>query len=74
MTWSGQGTCLEVQWLRPSYAGDVGWIPGQGTKTPHAKGQLAHVLQLLSLRQSPHITARQKPARHSPMHGWWLQP
>ena len=32
-----------------SNTGDVGWIPGQGTKIPHATGQLAHVLQLLSL-------------------------
>ena len=25
----------------PSYAGDAGWIPGQGTKIPHAMGQLS---------------------------------
>ena len=33
------GTSLEVQWLRlpASNAGDVGLIPGQGTKTPHAE-------------------------------------
>ena len=35
---SGLGTFLMVQWLRPmpSNAGDVGSIPGQGTKIPHA--------------------------------------
>ena len=25
----------------PSNAGEVGWIPGQGTKIPHAMGQLS---------------------------------
>ena len=48
-----------------SNAGDVGSIPGQGTKIPHAAGQLspratttepvhsrAHVLQLLSWRSA----------------------
>ena len=34
--------------------GVVGWIPGQGTKIPHAKGQLAHVLQLPSLCSRAH--------------------
>ena len=36
----------------PSNAGHVGSIPGQGTinKIPHAAGQLAHALQLWSLR------------------------
>ena len=35
-----EGTCLMVQWLRlpASNAGDVGSIPGQGTKIPHASG------------------------------------
>ena len=34
-----QGTSLAVQWLRPcaSIAGDIGSIPGQGTKIPHVK-------------------------------------
>ena len=32
----------------PSNAGDIGSIPGWGTNIPHAMGQLAHVLQLLS--------------------------
>ena len=38
-----------VQWLSPpANAGRVGSIPGQGTKIPHAKGQLSppHVPQL----------------------------
>ena len=34
---SNPGTCLVVQWLRLcSNAGDVGSIPGQGAKIPHA--------------------------------------
>ena len=31
-----------------SNAGDVGLIPGQGTKSPHASGQLSSAPQLLS--------------------------
>ena len=38
----------------PSNAGDVGSIPGQGIKIPHAAGQL-----------SPHATTREKPAYHN---------
>ena len=30
----------------PSTAGDVGLIPGQGTKILYAAGQLSHMLQL----------------------------
>ena len=35
-----QGTSLAVQWLRPcvSIAGDIGSIPGQGTKIPMSNG------------------------------------
>ena len=33
---------------QPCNAGDVGLIPGQGTKITHASGQLSHVPQLLS--------------------------
>ena len=58
---------------QPSNAGDVGSIPGRGTKIPHAAGQLspratnyrAHacsgalVLQLE--RENPHVTTREKP-------------
>ena len=36
------GTSLVVQWLNlPSNAGNVGSIPGQGTKMPHAAGHLS---------------------------------
>ena len=38
----------------PSNAGDAGSILGQGTKIPHATGQL-----------SPHATTREKPGRHN---------
>ena len=41
-------------------AGDMGWIPGQGTKFPYAKGQLAHVMQLLSLRSRAHTPQRER--------------
>ena len=56
----------------PSNAGDTGSIPGQGTKIPHATGQLsphattaepmhpvAHVPQLE--RENLHTTIREKP-------------
>ena len=36
-TW--RGTPLVVQWLRICNAGDVGSIPGRGTKIPHSTGQ-----------------------------------
>ena len=50
----------------PSNAGDVGSIPGQGTKVPHASGQLspcsrAHAPQL----ESPRAATREKPVRLS---------
>ena len=46
------GIFLMIQWLRdfsddsvvknmPSNAGNTGTIPGQGTKVPHAMGQLS---------------------------------
>ena len=59
----------------PSRAGDVGSIPGQGTKIPHAAGQLslcatttelsflnerAHVPQL---ERSPHATTKTQAAK-----------
>ena len=56
----------------PSNTGDAGLIPGQGTKIPHAMGQLsprttttepvcpgARMPQLE--RQNPHATTREKP-------------
>jgi len=33
------GTSLVVQCNEPCNAGDMGSIPGQGTKIPHAEGQ-----------------------------------
>ena len=60
----------------PSNAGDVGSIPGRGTKSPHAPEQLsphatstepmchnyrAHMPQL---KRSLHATTREKPACH----------
>ena len=53
----------------PSNAGDVGSIPGWGTKIPHAMGQLrphAATTQPVRARapqlESPCATAREKPA------------
>ena len=47
-----RATFLAVQWLRSAFnAGDMGSIPGPGTKIPHAVGQL-----------SPHATTREKPS------------
>ena len=43
----------------PYNAGDMGSIPGQGTKIPHATGQLspcATTTELARLNQSPHAT------------------
>jgi len=37
----GKGTYLVVQWLRIHHATDVGSIPGQGNKVPHAVEQLS---------------------------------
>ena len=36
-----QETSLVVQWLRIRLAGDVGSMPGQETKIPHAEAQLS---------------------------------
>ena len=45
-----RATFLAVQWLRSAFnAGDMGSIPGPGTKIPHAVGQLSSGPQLLSL-------------------------
>ena len=56
----------------PSNAGDTGSIPGQGTKIPHAMGQLsphATTTELMCLNerarvpqlQSPHTTTGENP-------------
>ena len=44
----------------PSNAGDVSSIPGQGTKIPHAEGQL-----------SPHATTREPVCRNYRAHVLW---
>ena len=65
----------------PSNAGDVGLIPGQGTKIPHAAGQLsprattteparlnerAHVLQATELtRSGPHVPQLERENPHA---------
>ena len=54
----------------PSNAGDVGSIPGRGTKIPHAAGQLslratATELAHLNERENPHATTREKPAHRN---------
>ena len=50
----------------PSNAGDAGSIPGQGTKIPHATGQLS----LRATTNEPahsgaHATTREKLVRHN---------
>ena len=55
------GTSLVVQWLGP-LTGDMGLIPGQGTKIPHAEGQLKPVH--LNYRAYMLVT-RQKPMCHN---------
>ena len=65
----------------PPNAGDASSIPGQGTKIPHAAGQLslrATTTELAHLNQSPHAasyrahalwtpcaTTRKEPAHHN---------
>ena len=62
----------------PANAGGVGWIPGQGTKIPHVRGNQAHVAPLPSLHaatktlhaatkaQHRQIKDQQKPTQPSP--------
>ena len=49
-----------------SNAGDVGLIPGQGTKSPHALGQLSPAPQLLS-------PGNLEPSRATPREAGMLQ-
>ena len=60
----------------PSNAGDVGLIPGQGTKVPHATGQLSpHATTTEPTppgdctsqleRENPHATTREEPEPHN---------
>ena len=55
----------------PSSAGDMGSIPGRGTKIPHAAGQVSPVPQLLSPRapqlQSPRATNYRAHVLWSPL-------
>ena len=45
----------------PSNAGDVGSMPGQGTKILHATGQLSLHMQLLSLCALDPVCPRLRP-------------
>ena len=55
----------------PASAGDTGSIRGQGTKIPHASGQLSpRVLQVLRLTlQSPSSATREQPPLDTPRGG-----
>ena len=44
-----------VQWLRIHFARDVGFIPGWGTKIPHAMGQL---IPWVTTREPKHCNKR----------------
>ena len=60
----------------PSSAGDMGSIPGRGTKVPHAAGQLSPRITTTEPtrcgvcarqleRENLHATTREKPTRHN---------
>ena len=59
----------------PSNVGDVGSIPGRGTRIPHAAGQLSPCTAtreptrsgacMPQLEGSPYATTREKPAHHN---------
>ena len=52
----------------PSNAGDTGSIPGQGTKIPHATGQLSlhtTTTELACPRACTPQLEKRKPARHN---------
>ena len=61
---SNLGTCLVVQWLRLcSSAGDVGSIPGQGAKIPHAswtKNQNINYIITNSIKTSKMVHIKKK--------------
>ena len=56
----------------PYHARDAGWIPGQGTKIPHAAGQLsprATTAELARLNGRAHVPQTTEPTRsgaHTP--------
>ena len=50
----------------PCNAGDVGSIPGQGTKIPYALKQLAIVPQLLNMRATPRESVPFNERSHLP--------
>ena len=50
----------------PSSAGDAGSIPGQGTKIPHAAGQLSPgttTIELMRLNERAHVPQTTEPTR-----------
>ena len=52
----------------PSNAGDAGSIPGQGTKIPHAAGQLgphATTTEPVCLNERAHMPQTTEPRRHN---------
>ena len=49
----------------PSNAGDAGSNPGQGTKIPHAAGQLSPRSTTREKPAHPRSTTREKPAHHN---------
>ena len=52
----------------PSNAGDMGLIPGQGTKIPHATGQLsprATTTELACLNERAHLPQSTEPTHHN---------
>ena len=52
----------------PSNAGDVGSIPGQGTKIPHATGQLsprATTTEPAHLNERAHVPQTTEPSHHN---------
>ena len=72
--WKSYRTSLVVQWLRICHVGNMGSIPGQGTKIPQAKRQLSpwdttngtHTAQLeRSLQATTKIPHAATKTRHS---------
>ena len=50
----------------PANAGGLGWIPGKGTKTPHAEGQLSPCATTTGPTRPGALAPRlEKPAHHN---------